>query len=324
MAYQQHQQYNQYQQNPQQYQQYPQQHQQYPPQQQQQHQQPQSSLGHNAPGGILAQSDYGNFQGGSYAITHRDTNSVLNIDLQQGGSIRGKPGSMIHMAGSIQLTGKTKFSMMKMFTGDEMHESTFAGHGKVALAPTLFGDIVTLHCDGRTPWKIGRDTFLACTQDLKKEYKSQGFGKAMFSGEDLFVYNVVGSGIMWLTSFGAVDKLDVSSPCLLISGPLELHLSTQILILFSSLNSSQQVNHTSSTMAISSRGAATTRSKRPAEGSCRPARQARVWSAVSPDRARYTFRLATWRNSNHSLQAVSLPERLRYIPTYRNRLMNGQ
>lgn len=32
----------------------------------------------------------------------------------------------------------------------------------------------------------------------------------MFSGEDLFVYHIAGQGLLWLTSFGAVDRLDVS------------------------------------------------------------------------------------------------------------------
>lgn len=91
-----------------------------------------------------------------------------------------------------------------------MAESTFAGHGKVALAPTMFGDIVTLHLDGRTKWKIGKDAFIACTQGVTKETKAQGFGKTLFSGESLFIYHVNGNGLLWLTSFGAVDKLDVS------------------------------------------------------------------------------------------------------------------
>lgn len=114
------------------------------------------------------------------------------------------------MAATVQLTGQVKFSMKKMFTGGEMAESTFAGQGKVAIAPTLFGDIVTLHMDGRTKWKIGKDAFLASTSGVVRETKSQGFSKALFSGEDLFIYHVNGNGILWLTSFGAVDRLDVS------------------------------------------------------------------------------------------------------------------
>jgi uncharacterized protein (AIM24 family) len=173
------------------------------PQQQHQHQPGQGQAGF--------QGDHGNFHGGSYSITHRDTNAVLTLDLAQGTTIKAKPGAMIHMAGTIQLTGKINFSMRKMFTGGQMAESTYAGHGKVALAPTLFGDIVTLQIDGSSQWLIGKDAYLASTADVQKETKSQGIGKALFSGEDLFIYRVIGQGLVWLTSYGAVDKVDVSS-----------------------------------------------------------------------------------------------------------------
>ncbi|KAI5465236.1 DUF124 domain protein [Mariannaea sp. PMI_226] len=155
------------------------------------------------------QSDSGEFPGGNFNISHRDTNAVLNLNLQQGATVRSKSGAMIHMSGSIQLSGKVKFSVKKLFTGSEMSESTYTGPGRVALGPTLFGDIITLRVDGQQPWTIGKDAFLACTADVTKETKTQGLGKSLFSGEDLFVYRLGGHGIMWLTSFGAVDRLDL-------------------------------------------------------------------------------------------------------------------
>lgn len=150
---------------------------------------------------------------------------MLTVALQPGASVRSKSGAMIHMSGTIQIAGKVKFSMKKLMTGSAMSESTYAGPGKVALGPTLFGDIITLHLDGRQGWTIGKDAFLACTTDVTKENKTQGLGKALFSGEDLFVYRVGGQGIMWLTSFGAVDRLDVSAspPYIPCASFLHLH-----------------------------------------------------------------------------------------------------
>ncbi|KXT10007.1 hypothetical protein AC579_1240 [Pseudocercospora musae] len=174
---------------------------------QQQQQYPAPPNGSFLPG----QSDHGTFTGGNYSIQHRDTNAVLNIELQEGGSVRSRSGAMIHMASTVQLSGKVKFSMKKLFTGGEMNESTYTGHGRVALAPTLFGDVITLHVDSSKQWNIGKDVFLACTQEVTKETKSQGVGKAMFSGEDLFIFRVGGQGLLWLTSFGAVDRLDLQA-----------------------------------------------------------------------------------------------------------------
>lgn len=116
---------------------------------------------------------------------------------------------MVHMAGTVQLAGKIKFSMKKLLTGGEMSESTFTGPGKVVLGPTLFGDIIPLTIDGSRRWVIGKDAFLASTATVTKDAKAQGFSKAMFSGEDLFVYTLGGQGQAWLTSFGAVDRIEL-------------------------------------------------------------------------------------------------------------------
>ncbi|KAF5660108.1 DUF124 domain-containing protein [Fusarium heterosporum] len=153
--------------------------------------------------------DQGAFPGGAYSIAHRDTNTLLNIELQHGAIVRSKPGAMIHMSSTVELSGKSKFSLGKLFTGDSLFESSYAGPGRVALAPTLFGDIITLHVDGQQSWTIGKDVFLACTSDIAKKRETQGLGKALFSGESLFVYTIEGRGIMWLTSFGAVERLDL-------------------------------------------------------------------------------------------------------------------
>lgn len=117
---------------------------------------------------------------------------------------------MFEMAGTIVLQGKTKFSMKKMFTGGSMHESVYTGSGELSLAPVLPGDIAAINIDASSKWRVGKDAFLAATIDVHKEAKSQGIGKAMFSGEDLFVYNVSGQGVMWVCSFGAITRREVS------------------------------------------------------------------------------------------------------------------
>lgn len=99
-----------------------------------------------------------------------------------------------------------------------MSQASFTGPGTVALAPTLMGDIVALQIanDGKV-WNVGKDAFLACTGEVDKDTKSQGFSKAMFSGEDLFIYKMMGQGLVWLTSYGAVDVIHVSGLFLLFS-----------------------------------------------------------------------------------------------------------
>ncbi|KAI6843643.1 hypothetical protein KC332_g2370 [Hortaea werneckii] len=194
-------------------------HQGYPPQQgysqQPQYDQQQQAYGQQQQGYPPPQqhappetTDSGSYQNIHYTIKHRNTNSTLNLQLGPNDLIKAKPGAMIHMSPTVKLEGAIKFSMRKMLTGSQMSEASFTGPGTVALAPTLMGDIVALQIanDGRA-WNVGKDAFLASTGEVKRETKSQGFSKAMFSGEDLFIYKLMGQGLVWLTSYGAVDVI---------------------------------------------------------------------------------------------------------------------
>ncbi|KAL2148341.1 hypothetical protein VTH82DRAFT_2261 [Thermothelomyces myriococcoides] len=153
--------------------------------------------------------DVGTFNGGSYRISHRDCNSILTIQLAIGCPIEAKPGSMIAMSPSIVLKGSIKFSMKKLVAGGDMGTSTFTGPGELLLGPPMLGDITSLRLTGQESWSVSHDGFLACTQNVVKDYKRQGLGKAMFSGEGLWVYKISGTGLLWLTSFGAIIRKDL-------------------------------------------------------------------------------------------------------------------
>lgn len=174
-----------------------------------------SMPGAPAPGQFMGasattQDDVGTFNGGSYRISHRDTNTVLTLQLAMGCPITAKPGVMIAMSPTVTLKGAIKFSMKKLLIGGEMAHSTFTGPGELLMAPSTLGDISLLRLGGNEEWSVGKDAFIACTQGVVKEYKSQGFSKMMFSGEGLFVYRISGNGILWYGSFGAIIKKDVS------------------------------------------------------------------------------------------------------------------
>ena len=142
----------------------------------------------------VTSDDVGTFNGGSYRISHRDTNSILTLQLAMGCPITAKPGVMIAMSPSIMLKGAIKFSMKKLLIGGEMSHSTFTGPGELLLAPNTLGDVSLMRFSGKETWNVGRDAFLACTQGISKEYKNQGFSKAMFSGEGMWVYKMGRAG----------------------------------------------------------------------------------------------------------------------------------
>ncbi|KAF2861313.1 DUF124-domain-containing protein [Piedraia hortae CBS 480.64] len=149
--------------------------------------------------------DVGTFNGGSYRISHRDTNSLLTLQLAIGCPLTVKPGVMIAMSPTITLKGSFKFGIKKFVVGSEMAFSTFTGPGELLLAPTGLGDIATIKVgEGVPEWTMSKDAFLACTQGVSKDYKAQSLSKAMFSGEGLFTLKVSGVGLVWIASVGAI------------------------------------------------------------------------------------------------------------------------
>ncbi|KAK0741222.1 tryptophan RNA-binding attenuator protein-like domain-containing protein [Schizothecium vesticola] len=188
----------------------------YPAEKSELHQDAAASLLAGAPpagefSGVAAvNDDIGTFNGGSFRISHRDCNTILTIQLAIGCPLDARPGSMIAMSPSIQLKGSYKFSMKKLVAGGEMAQSIFTGPGELLLAPPMLGDITTLRVAGGETWSVSHDGYLGSTQNVTKDYKRQGIGKAMFSGEGLWVYKISGTGLLWLTSFGAIIRKDLA------------------------------------------------------------------------------------------------------------------
>ena len=196
----------------------------YPPEKEKQPQQelmsPRTAAFGTRPGGAPASGafvgagatidDVGTFNGGSYRISHRDSNTIVTIQLAIGCPVTVKPGLMIAMSPTMTLKGAIKFSVKKMLVGGEMAHSTYTGPGELLLAPNTLGDVTNIRLTGEESWTVGKESFMACTQGVVKDYKSQSFSKAMFSGEGLFVFKMSGVGICWIMSMGAIIRKDVS------------------------------------------------------------------------------------------------------------------
>ncbi|KAJ5623291.1 hypothetical protein N7490_011896 [Penicillium lividum] len=172
------------------------------------------------PGGAPAYGDFrganatsednvGTFNGGSYRISHRDSNSLLTIQLAMGAPLVVKPGAMLAMSPTITLRGEFHFTMKKLIAGGKMGMSTYTGPGELLLAPSVLGDIMVLPVRGEKEWMIGRDSFLAHSSAVHHEYVTQGLTKAMFSGEGLFVYKITGTGLLFIQAFGAIIKKEL-------------------------------------------------------------------------------------------------------------------
>ncbi|KAJ5475516.1 hypothetical protein N7539_007803 [Penicillium diatomitis] len=155
------------------------------------------------------EDNVGTFNGGSYRISHRDSNSLLTIQLAVGCPLKAKPGVMIAMSTTMSLRGELTFGWKKLIAGGELAMSHYTGPGELLLAPSVLGDMMVLRLDGEQEWKLGRDAFVAMTSGVTHDYVRQGIAKAFFSGEGLFIYKFGGKGLLWLQSFGAIVRKDL-------------------------------------------------------------------------------------------------------------------
>ena len=80
----------------------------------------------------------GQFDGGKYKISYRDTNALLSITLSANTNLYGQPGAMVAMSPEVTMKGKHKFSLKKIFTGGETTYSQFTGPGEILLAPSIW------------------------------------------------------------------------------------------------------------------------------------------------------------------------------------------
>lgn len=190
---------------------------------------------------------------------------------------------MIAMSPTMTLKGTMKFSLKKALIGGDLTKSSYTGPGELLLAPSSIGDITIIKLAGHETWSVGKDAFLACTQGIVTEYKSQGIGKAMFSGEGMFVYKISGQGILWCTSFGAIIRKDVSL--------LRFLFKQQRLCANREISSFKKTKSTLSITAIWLRGTVNTCWSAWRRGvSCRIYMRVRGWCVSSRDRGRCSCR----------------------------------
>ncbi|KAJ5711660.1 hypothetical protein N7488_005816 [Penicillium malachiteum] len=185
---------------------------------------PRSSLsgqgGYNVPGaaapgtfkgaGSTHGDNVGTFNGGSYRISHRDTNSIVTFQLAIGAPLKAKPGVMLAMSSTMTLRGEFKFSVKKFLAGSKFGVSTYTGPGELILAPFILGDCMVLQLHGDKKWRIPHEAFLACTSGVEHEYVTQDLTKGMFSGAGFFVYELSKVGLVWIQSFGAIIKKELA------------------------------------------------------------------------------------------------------------------
>lgn len=144
-----------------------------------------------------------------YKIEHGPVFTIIRINLKQGEQFRAEAGAMVSMSPTLKLeaksAGKGLMGTLKAAVGGESLFATLytaeTGSGELVLAPSVLGDILKMDLTGNTIYAEG-GAYLAGSPGL--DLSTKGSFKAMISGEGLFLQKISGTGIVFLSSFGAV------------------------------------------------------------------------------------------------------------------------
>jgi uncharacterized protein (TIGR00266 family) len=146
-----------------------------------------------------------------YQILYQPSFSLAVVSLERGEQIVAESGAMVSMSPTIRLEAKMSgggvFGAIKSAVGGEsLFRTTFTaegGPGEVTFAPSALGDILAVEMTG-SKFFVQPGSYLA--GDAGLEISVQGSLRGMLSGEGLFLLTVRGSGLLLLSSFGAIHS----------------------------------------------------------------------------------------------------------------------
>lgn len=167
-----------------------------------------------APGGEAFHFDAdnrGQGRGYTWEIQHGSAFALAIVKMQPEQSIAAEAGAMVSMSANVELQSQMKggiFGALKRAVGGESaFVSTFTsrgGAGEVTFAPGAPGDVAGIEMNNQV-FMVQASSYLAGDVSLQVETKFGGL-KSWLGGEGLFVLQVSGTGLLLISSFGAIHR----------------------------------------------------------------------------------------------------------------------
>jgi len=163
-------------------------------------------------GGIRIDEDSrGQGRGYTWEILHQPAFALAVVRLGAEQSILAEAGAMVSMSANVELQSQMKGGLMgalkRAVGGESAFVSTFTargGPGEVTLAPGSPGDIAGVEMSNQH-FFVQSSSYLAGDSGLVVDTKWGG-AKSFFGGEGLFVMQVSGTGLLLVSSFGAIHR----------------------------------------------------------------------------------------------------------------------
>jgi uncharacterized protein (TIGR00266 family) len=150
-------------------------------------------------------------------ILYRPAYSLTRIKLDPDEEVRVEGGSMVSMNADVTLETKAEGGLLKSLArsvlgGESFFVNTYrAGPngGEVAVAPSLPGDMEALRLNGET-LLVQSGSFVACEKSITID-TAWGGAKTFFASEGLIMLRAAGTGLLLLSSYGAIHTLELAA-----------------------------------------------------------------------------------------------------------------
>ncbi len=153
-----------------------------------------------------------------YEIKYQPSYSLLEIELDADERITGEAGALTYMTPNIDVqTRRREQSILgtlktSILGGQSLFVTDFTAQGstgKLALVAAPIGDITKLEVNPSKGWIIQKSAYLASTQDIDLDVRWEGFSRGLF-GQGLFMVKTTGDGDLFINTFGAIDRHDLT------------------------------------------------------------------------------------------------------------------
>lgn len=141
---------------------------------------------------------------------------LLSVSLEKGEKVLAESNAMVAMDSDLSLKGRSRGGVMKSLARKLFNDESFfqqyieaeKGPGTVLLAPNIPGDIRILEV-GERQYMVSDGAFLAATDSVELEVKSQGLGRALLGDSGgFFVMATNGHGQIAVSGFGSVREME--------------------------------------------------------------------------------------------------------------------
>ncbi len=146
-------------------------------------------------------------------LLYQPSYSLARVLMEQGDQLRAEGGAMVSMNSSVRIETEATGGFLKslrrsVLGGESFFMNTFhatANGAEVTLAPHLPGDITTYQLESQQ-LIVQSGSFLASELDVTVD-TSWGGAKSFFGGEGLFMLRCSGTGLLVVSSYGAIHKV---------------------------------------------------------------------------------------------------------------------